>query len=164
MIEYCGRFSVWPKLGFHTLCQRTLGIQRTDFSPAQVFLVIMKMPNHDVNCGEDLGYLLHIMHKRLSRPEVRGTDEGYFIQLTIGFGENYCMVSRAADDKHGISPGMSWVEVRLQDIHLVILGIWKVTALRLSALDCVTEQGSLAELAGAFCAKPAMNNTPTPDP
>jgi hypothetical protein len=121
----------------------------------------MKMPDHDIHCEEDLSYLLHIMHRRLNRPDVGGTDEGYFIQLAMGFGENYHMVSRAGDT-YEASPVMSRVEVRLQDIQLVYPGIWRVTALRLFALGCVTKQGSLAELAGVFQAKPAMNDTRPP--
>jgi hypothetical protein len=140
-----------------------LGIQRTDFSPSQVLLVIMKMPNHDVYCYEDLSYLLDVMHTRLSRPEVGGTDEGHFIQLAMGFGGNYHMVSRA-DEKYEASPVLSRVEVRLLDIQLVFPGIWRVTALRLFALGCVTKQGSLAELAGVFQAKPAINDTWAPAP
>lgn len=119
------------------------------------------MPDHDIHCKEDLGYLVHIMHRRLSRPEVGGTDEGYFIQLAMGLGENYHVVSRTAD-KYEAPPVMSRVEVRLQDIQLVLPGIWRVTALRLFAPGCVTKQGSLAELAGVFQAKPAMNDTRAP--
>lgn len=130
---------VYPAGDIFLQCQDTFKSERLEFTPQQVFIVIMKGmkgASEEGDFDRELQFLLCAMQTRLCSPGVYKSDEGKLIRLAIAF-DRKSLISLGAEIKCG---------GYLKDFCYIEPGIWQMKFFLSDSGLIVSRQGSLAEL------------------
>ncbi|KAJ5559525.1 hypothetical protein N7513_001924 [Penicillium frequentans] len=127
---------VYPEGNIFLQCQDTFKSSRPEFTPQQVFLVIMKGASEKGDFDRELQFLLGAMQTRLRSPGVYNSDEGKLIRLASAF-DRKSLISLGAEVKCG---------GYLKDFCYIEPGIWQMKFFLSDSGLIVSEKGSVAEL------------------
>ncbi|KAJ5544079.1 hypothetical protein N7494_005358 [Penicillium frequentans] len=128
-------YLVYPEGAIFLQCQDTFKSSRLEFTPQQVFIVMMKGGSKG-DFDTELQFLLRAMQTRLCSSGVYNSDEGKLIRLAIAF-DRKSLVSHGAEIKCG---------GYLKDFCYIEPGIWQMKFFLSDSGLIVSRQGSLAEL------------------
>jgi hypothetical protein len=128
---------VYPAGDIFLQCQATFKSSLLEFTPQQVFIVMMKRESKR-DFDTELQFLLRAMQMRLCFPGVYNSDEGKLIRLAIAFDRKSSVNLAGAEVK---------CEGYLRDFWYIMPGMWQMEFSPSDGELVVSRRGSLAELA-----------------